>query len=149
MINKTLSVLEEMFGLGKKTPNLNDIFSIMQDLKQLFDEYSTINTKECGRIVINRYIKLINLLLKIETNENHRLEYYNHLENAYKLGARVSLEHFIIYYEWEWNKEDKLLENRYSILHSYVYYLNKMCFDRSFEGIIANLPSRLWKIKGL
>src|SRR5690606_33853660 len=41
----------------------------------------------------------------------------------------------------EWYSEDKLLEPRFNILNSYVYYLNKMCFDQSFGGMIVNLPS--------
>lgn len=141
MIKTTLTTLEKMFKRGKKTPDLQEVFSIMQDLDVLINEYNKIDYVNCAKIVIKRYIKLINLLLKIETSGERQATYYDMLENAYRIGARISLEHFIIYFEWNWNKEDKLLENRYPILHSYVYYLNKMCFDRSFEGIIANLPS--------
>lgn len=51
------------------------------------------------------------------------------------------MEHFIVYMEWWWSKDDKLLEPRYDILKAYVFYLNKMCFDETFEGMIVNLPS--------
>ena len=119
--------------------SLKDIMLFMSDLKGLFNIYSEQNPKECGRLAITKYIKLLNLLINIEDSDDRKAEYHNHLENAYRLAGRVSLEHFIIYYEWY--EEERLLEDRYEILEGYCYYLNKMCFDRSFEGIIANLPS--------
>lgn len=141
MIEKILNTLSSLFVKGRPLPDMQQTYSIVCDLEQLFNQYSKLNPVECGKLVIKRYIKLINLLLVLETNQERKVEYYNKLENAYRLGARVSLEHFIIYYEWNWNKEDKLLENRYPILGAYVYYLNKMCWDRSLEGIVVNLPS--------
>ena len=116
-----------------------EIYSLMSDLKGLFEIYSEQNANECGRLVITKYIKLINLLITIDASQERRIEYHDHLENAYRLAGKVSLEHFIVYYERY--EDEKLLEDRYEILEGYCYYLNKMCFDRSFEGIIANLPS--------
>ena len=111
----------------------------MQDLKGLFDIYTDLNARECGRIAIRKYIKLITLLIDLESSDERKISYHDHLENAYRIAAKISLEHFIIYYEWY--ETEKLLEDRYEILEGYCYYLNRMCFDRSFEGIIANLPS--------
>ena len=116
-----------------------NIFEVMKDLTLEFEEYGAIDKIECGKLAIKNYIPLINLLIKVETNLDRIYEYHQQLENAYKLAARVSLEHFIIYMEWY--SEDKLLEPRFNILNSYVYYLNKMCFDQSFGGMIVNLPS--------
>ncbi len=111
----------------------------MNDLKGLFDIYTELNARECGKLAIKSYIRLINLLVEIDTSKDRIIKYHDHLENAYRIAGRVSLEHFIIYYEWY--ETEKLLEDRYEILEGYCYYLNRMCFDRSFEGIIANLPS--------
>jgi len=118
---------------------MGEIYILMNDLKGLFDIYTELNARECGRIVIKNYIKLINLLIEIETSKERIITYHDHLENAYRIAGKISLEHFIIYYEWY--ETEKLLEDRYEILEGYCYYLNRMCFDRSFEGIIANLPS--------
>lgn len=123
----------------KKPLKQGEIYELMIDLKGLFDIYSEQNVKECGKLAITNYIKLINLLINTESSEERKIKYHDHLENAYRIAARVSLEHFIIYYEWY--EEEKLLEERYEILEGYCYYLNRMCFDRTFEGIIANLPS--------
>lgn len=111
----------------------------MNDLKGLFDIYAELNARECGKLAIKKYIKLITLLIDIEASDERKIKYHDHLENAYRIAGAVSLEHFIIYYEWY--ETEKLLEDRYEILEGYCYYLNRMCFDRSFEGIIANLPS--------
>lgn len=116
-----------------------EIYTLMQDLKGLFDIYAELDARECGRLAVRKYIKLITLLIGIESSDDRKISYHDHLENAYRIAARVSLEHFIIYYEWY--ETEKLLEDRYEILEGYCYYLNKMCYDRSFEGIIANLPS--------
>lgn len=149
MINKILDTTGSMFARGSSMPSISSIFPILCDLKELFNQYSSLNPKECGTLVIKRYIKLLNFMVTIEMNAERKAEYLSQLENAYMLAARVSLEHFIIYYEWDWRKEERVLEPRYKILQSYVYYLNKMCFDENFEGMIVNLPSRVWKIEDL
>jgi len=141
MIDNILSMVNNNL-IGKnvtKRLSFNEIFMLMQDLKGLMDIYSEINARECGKIAIKYYIRLITLLINIEGVETHIIAYHDHLENAYRIAAKISLEHFIIYYEWYEN--EKLLEDRYEVLEGYCYYLNKMCWDRNFEGIIANLPS--------
>lgn len=140
MIDKILIVLEKNFkyNYGKKI-EYADIVRFIEDLNSLYEIYSPMNAKECGKSIITRYIKLLDLMISIDNNPNDLKVYVKCLENAYKLAGRVSLEHFIIYYEWE--EEEKLYETRVEILQPYVYFLNKMCFDRSFEGIIVNLPS--------
>ena len=143
MIDKILAVLEKNFKykFGEKIP-YEDIAKFIDDLNNLYEIYSTMDVKECGKSIITRYIKLLDLMINLDNNTNRLKTYIKCLENAYKLAGRVSLEHFIIYYEWE--EEEKLYENRVEILKPYVYFLNKMCFDRTFEGMIVNLPSRIW-----
>lgn len=145
-IDKILFVLENNFrsNYSKDKIPYVQIAEFIQDLSNLYEIYSELNKKECGRSIITRYIKLIDFVITLDNNDKNKRIYLKCLENAYKLAARVSLEHFIVYYEWE--NEDKLYENRVEILQPYVYYLNKMCFDRTFEGMIVNLPSRIWKI---
>lgn len=140
-IDNYLEVISNNFLKRQNNRKLKtyEIFPLMEDLKNAFNLYSEMNAKECGRLVILRYIKLINFLIAAEESNDRKIAYHDHLENAYKLAARVSLEHFIVYYEWY--EEEKLLVDRYEILEGYCYYLNKMCFDRSFEGLIANFPS--------
>lgn len=123
---------------GKKL-NFTEIFELMNDLRGLFNIYAEKEPKEAGKMAVNKYIKLLTMLIKLDVSRERLKEYHDQLENAYRIAGSVSLEHFIIYYEWY--EEEKFFEERYEILEGYCYYLNRMCFDRSFEGIIANLPS--------
>lgn len=123
---------------GKKL-NFTEILELMNDLRGLFNIYAEKEPKEAGKMAVNKYIKLLTMLIKLDVSRERLKEYHDQLENAYRIAGSVSLEHFIIYYEWY--EEEKFFEERYEILEGYCYYLNRMCFDRSFEGIIANLPS--------
>lgn len=141
-----LEELERNFSKYSKNPlKLEDVFTLMKDLKALFNTYSDLNRRECGRLVITRYIKLINLLIAIEVNPDRLIEYHDELKNAYKLAARVSLEHFMIYYEWD--STDKVYEKRVNILEGYVYFLNTMCFNRKIRKLIVNMPSGYGKTR--
>ncbi len=141
-----LSLLEKEFikNKGTKIPK-NKVFEIMQDLVVLFTNYVEEDTHNAVEMIKKRYIPLIKLLTKIDTDMERKATYLTQLENAYRLSAKDDFGCFLIYYEW--NEEDKLYEKRYSILHSYVYYLNEMAHDDTFEVIIANLPSGYGKTR--
>ena len=124
---------------NKNPLKTSQIFLLMNDLDGLLNIYATLDAREAGKFAIKNYIRLIILLINIDSSDERKIKYHDFLENGYRIAARISLEHFIIYYEW--NETEKLLEDRYEVLSGYCYYLNRMCFDRSFEGIIANLPS--------
>lgn len=142
LINSTLNTIDDGLGRNIRSEEYRKrLIGIFEDLMLEFEEYSKIEPIECGRLVIKRWIPLLNFMIKVENSEERRVKYHNALENGYKMAARCSLEHFIQYMEWWEKKEDKLLEPRYEILKSYIYYLNRMCFDPSFEGMIVNLPS--------
>lgn len=142
LINSTLDTIESSIRKNiSKEEYKRMVYRTSKDLMLEFEEYSKLEPIKCGRMAASRLIPLLDFLIKVETSEQRRVEYHNSLENAYKIAARSSLEHFIVYMEWWEKEEDKLLEPRYEILKSYVYYLNRMCFDRNFEGMIVNLPS--------
>lgn len=145
-IDKTLTILENNFryGYGKKIP-FEEIFEMMKDLYALFCNYEK-NKRECGKIVIKRYIPLLDLLIKVDTNPNHLLEYEKHLKNAYKLGARISLEHYMVYREWDEPEKEKFFEPRYSILSGYIHYLQQLECNPNFHTLIFNAPSGYGKL---
>ena len=145
-IDQLLTILENNFRykFGKKIP-YDEIFQIMNDLHDLFGAYEK-NTKECGTIVVKRYIPLLDLLIKIDTNPNHLVEYEKHLKNAYKLAARVSLEHYMVYREWDEPENEKFFEPRYNILVGYVHYLQELECNPNFRTLIFNAPSGYGKL---
>ena len=140
-IDSTLTILENNFRYtyGKKIP-FEEIFEMMKDLYVLFCNFEK-NRKECGKLVIKRYIPILDLLIKVDTNPNHSLEYVKHLKNAYKLGARVSLEHYMVYREWDEPEKEKFFEPRYNILSGYIYYLQEMVYNPDFTDLVCNMPS--------
>jgi len=138
-IDQTLTILENNFrySFGDKIP-FNDIFEMMKDLYALFCNFES-NTKECGQLAVKRYIPLLDLLVKVDTNPNHLVEYEKHLKNAYKLGARVSLEHYMVYREWD--EDEGFFKIRYKIMQGYIHYLEEIDTNPNFELLIANMPS--------
>ena len=140
-IDKILTVLEQNFkySYGKKIP-FEDIFEMTKDLYALFTNFEK-NTKICGELAIKRYIPLLDLLVKIDTNPNHRIEYEKYLKYAYKIGARVSLEHYMVYREWDEPENEKFFEPRYNILVGYIHYLQELECNPNFRFLIFNAPS--------
>lgn len=144
-IEQTMTILENNFryNFGKKI-SFDEIFEMFKDLKVLFNNFQS-ETKECGKLVVKRYIPLLDLLIKIDTNPNHATEYAEQLKNAYKLGARVSLEHYFVYREWDEPEKDKFFEPRYNVLKSYVHFLQEMVYNPDFTDLVFNAPSGMGK----
>ena len=64
MIEKILTVLEQNFKSNNKNKiKYDEIALFIQDLNDLFEIYSTMDVKDCGKTIITRYIKLIDLLI--------------------------------------------------------------------------------------
>lgn len=140
-IIKILTILEQNFkhSFGKKIP-YEEIFQMMKDLYALFTNFEK-NVQACGEIVIKKYIPLLDLLVKVDTNPTHRIEYEKQLKYAYKLGARVSLEHYMVYREWDEPEKEKFFEPRYNILVGYIHYLQELECNPNFLTLIFNAPS--------
>lgn len=146
LINQIINTLEDEYKVKRtNTLPLDEVFSLMQDFKALISNYIELDVNDATIIIKRHYVPLIKLLIKLDNDDNHKAEYLDMLEDAYRLGARNDFACFLLYYEWE--EEDKLYEKRISILHPYVYYLNEMAHDPSFELIIANYPSGYGKTR--
>ena len=127
------------YSFGKKI-SFEDIFEMMKDLYSLFQNFEE-NVQECGELVIKRYIPLLDLLVQVDTNHNHYQEYAKQLKYAYKLGARISLEHYMIYREWDEPEKEKFFEPRYNILAGYIHYLQELECNPNLRVLIFNAPS--------
>lgn len=138
-INNIIDAINKSFKSYQKKLTYKEIFELIQNLDLLFENLYNVDYVETGEVIRKRYIPLLNLMVQIDKNFRDKAKYLENLEKAYRLAGRTDLECFIIYYEW--HEKDKFYEPRYEILSGYCYYLNKMIFDPTFEGIIANLPS--------
>lgn len=142
-----LNMIEANFKDKYKKGKLNSeqLYTLMQDLKALIEFYNTLDIDDCTKIIKQKYIPTINLLMRLEKDKNRQIEYLKDLENAYRIGAKNDFHCFLVYYEWE--SDDKVFETRYKILQSYVYYLNEMAHNPDFEVIVVNLPSGYGKTR--
>lgn len=140
-IDEILTILENNFKykFGKKI-GYEDIYEMIKDLYVLFQNFEN-KTKECGQTIIKRYIPLLDLMIKIDTNTSHLEEYEKMLKYSYKVGARVSLEHYMVYREWDEPEKEKFFEPRYNILSGYIHYLQEIETNPKFTTLIFNAPS--------
>lgn len=140
-IDKSLTIIRNNFkySYGKKI-TYDELFEMIKDLYVLFQNYEQ-NVSSCGELVIKRFIPILDLLIKIDTNPNHLIEYNSILKYAYKLGARVSLEHYMVYREWDEPEKEKFFEPRYNILVGYIHYLQELECNPNFTTLVFNAPS--------
>ena len=140
-INQILTVLENnyRYNYGKKI-SYDEVFAMIKDLYILYQNFEH-NKKECGISVIKRYIPLLDLLIKIDKNDEHIVEYVKYLKYSYKIGARISLEHYMVYREWDEPEKDKFFEPRYNILSGYIHFLQEIDTNPNFHTLIFNAPS--------
>ena len=145
-INQILTILENnyRYNYGKKI-SYDEVFAMIKDLYVLFQNYEH-NKKECALLIIKRYIPLLDLLIKIDNNEEHITNYLEYLKYSYKISARVSLEHYMVYREWDEPEKDMFFEPRYSILSGYIHYLQEIDTNPKFHTLIFNAPSGYGKL---
>ena len=140
-IDNILSILENNFKKKVSKPiSYEEIFEMCKDLDVLFKNYEE-NVKECGLLVIKKYIPILDLLVKIDNNTEHLREFDKMLKYAYKLGARISLEHYMVYREWDLPEKEKFFQPRYNILVGYIHYLQELECNPNFTTLIFNAPS--------
>lgn len=141
LINKSLKALDSNFtNKGhQKMFTYDQVFAIFEELDKLFKIYYDLDLFQCCKLVINKYIPLLNLIIRLDTHIERRIKYNEFLKNSYRMGARISLEHFMIYYDWD--SRDKFYENRVDILEGAVYYLNSMAYNRKIKLLVINMPS--------
>lgn len=123
---------------SKKIP-YSEIYEMVNELDTMINKIALNNIKIVGNLSINKYIPLLELLLKLDNNQEHAFFYEKCLKNAYKLSARVSFEHYMIFREW--NEKDKFFMPRYNIMKGYAHYLQELTMNPKFETVIFNAPS--------
>ena len=110
LINKSLKALDDNFANQKyrRMFTYDEIYTIFAELNKLFAIYYNLALFDCCKLVINKYIPLLNLIVKLDTHIDRKVKYSELLKTAYRIGARISLEHFMIYYDWD--NKDKFYE---------------------------------------
>ncbi len=143
MKSETKQTIDDIIEILKTTPlDAATLFQTIQDLYNLLIVYIEEDTSDACKYFIGTLIPFLQKVLLTEKDEERSQKYYEMYKNSHGYAARRSLEHFILFYEWDWDKPDKLLENRYEILMPFIYYLNKMTFDNNLQYVLASyMPS--------
>ena len=156
LLCKTIKLYEKKFSKASEFLSL-DFKDRMEYIKDLVG-ISTLSVKEselCSeeelresiKIITDNVIPFVMYCLKIENIPNNRADLVDLYKKLYCLAGKRSLEHFILYYEWD--NKDKLLETRYAILSGYVHYLGEIILQNGIETIVAQLPSGYGKSRTL
>ena len=140
LIEQIIEILIPHFS-RKKLIEASDEYNLVTDLYKLLKEYVNEDVNDGCRYLVKYLIPYLKACVTKERDPKKMKVLYSMLKESYCYAGRRSLEHFIIYYEWEWADETKLLENRYDILIPYVYYLNKMAFDPNLQWVLCAMPS--------
>lgn len=143
-LNKYFSILEGNFkySYGKKIP-YQEITTMCHDINNMLIKLNEFDYKKSGQYCINNFIPLLELLLKIDTNKYSLEKYDKFLKNSYRISARISLENYMIYREWD--DETKFYAPRYEILSGYIHYLQELALNPKFRMIVFNAPSGFGK----
>lgn len=145
---KIRETIDELFGLlrfdyvKKNKMPLEDKYILIKHINDLMYNYLDENITECCKVCIKMFIPLLETTLVEPHKPDNLISLYSMYRDAFALAGKKSLEHFILYYEWDWRQEDKLYENRQSVLKPFVFYLNKSAFDDNLRYVIASyMPS--------
>ena len=133
LIEQILEILIPHFS-RKKLIQPNDEYNLVTDLYKLLKDYVLEDVNDGCRYFVKYMIPYLKACVSKEQNPNKMKVLYAMLKESYCFAGRRSLEHFILYYEWDWADDTKLLENRYNILI-------KMAFDPNLQWVLCAMPS--------
>ena len=138
-ITQILDIMENNFSKkrSKRVIPKSEIHDMMVDLHKLFNECYPKEQVRCSILSIKRYIPLLNMLMKI--HREYSAEYQMHIKDAFKMAARTSLTHYMVYREWD--DKDKFFSPRFEIMEGYVHYLEEIAKNPNFTLLISNMPS--------
>lgn len=141
-INNYLTIFENNFKSttpkNKRIP-LNKCYEMISDLNTMIDLFFEEKPDEASKISIDRYIPLLDFMLKVD--KQNMQDYEKYLYTAYKIAARTSLEHYFIYREWGEKKEEKFFAPRFNIMRGYIHYLQEITENPNFKMLIVMMPS--------
>ena len=139
-LNSYFAIIEKSFKSSNKI-TFNELSDMCDEINVMIAKLYDFDFNVAGEFCIKRYIPLLELLLKIDNNTSHLVKYEGYLKNAYRISARISLENYMIYREWDSKDDDKFFMPRYEILSGYIHFLQEIATNPNFRLLIFNAPS--------
>ena len=145
-INQYLTILDNNFDskVTKKIP-YSDMYDMIGDLNGLFNEYYLKKPVECSKLVNEKYLNLLDLIIKLDNNQTRTINYEKYLKNAYRMASRTSFECYMIYREWDDRIEDRFFAPRFEAIRGYIHYLQEIVTNPNFRLLIFNAMSGFGK----
>ena len=142
-INDYFNIIDTSFGQKDKSKAIpyNEICNMCGDINDMINELYDYDFKIAGQFCIEKFIPLLELMVKVDALQSSLIKYEKYLKNAYRISARISLENYMIYREWENRDDDKFFMPRYEILSGYIHFLQEIATNPKFRLLIFNAPS--------
>ena len=113
------------------------VYEAMYDTKE--EEVMSYACKHCLQFLLP-YTEVLLSKKAVTSDEKSLNSIYGYYRAFFAFVARRSLEHFIIFMEWDKSSARQVYLNRKEVLQGFVYYLNKIAFDPKLKYIIASFP---------
>ena len=139
-ITQYLNVIALNFKLPKKPIKFVELQEMLEDLDGMMTEYYKEDPEKCSRLARVNYLGIIKKMFEIDRTPTYKANYQKYMKNAYRMAAYTSLEHYMIYREWD--ESDKFYLPRIGIMQGYIHYLQEIVNPESkIRLIVCNMPS--------
>ena len=139
-ISQYLNAITLNLKLPKKPIKFVELQEMLEDLDNMFTEYYKEEPEKCSVLAKTNYLAIIKKMFEIDKTMTYRGNYQRYMRNAYRMAAYSSLEHYMIYREWE--ESDKFYLPRISIMQGYIHYLQELVNpDSKLRLVVCNMPS--------
>ena len=141
-LNNYFKIINANFNgvVVKKIP-FSEITQMCEEINDMINSLNRMDFKTASAFCTLKFIPLLELLIKVNSNKNELIKYEPMLKNAYRISARTNLESYMIYREWELPEKDKFFAPRYEILSGYIHFLQEITTNPKFRLLIFNAPS--------
>ena len=139
-ITQYLNAINLNLKLPKKPIKFVELQEMLEDLDNMLTEYYKEDPEKCSTLARVNYLAIIKKMFEIDRSTTYRGNYQRYMRNAYRMAAYSSLEHYMVYREWE--ETDKFYLPRISIMQGYIHYLQELVNPESkVRLVICNMPS--------
>jgi len=139
-ISNYINAITRNFKYLKKPIKFEDLVEMVGELNDMLTEYYKEDPEKCSKIARINFLAIIKKMFDIDRGMKNRANYQKYMRNAYRMAAYSSLEHYMVYREWD--ELDKFYLPRMSIMQGYIHYLQELVNPESkVRLVICNMPS--------
>lgn len=139
-ITQYLNAISLNLKMPKKPIKFVELQEMLEDLDNMFTEYYKEEPEKCSTLARVNYLAIIKKMFEIDKSTTYRGNYQKYMRNAYRMAAYSSLEHYMIYREWD--ELDKFYLPRIGIMQGYIHYLQEIVNPNSkVRLVVCNMPS--------